>query len=59
MPRIEMTRTAKVALYGLRIYLIVLLTLIGLKFVKTFPASTAPRPRAASAEKGEAQPATK
>jgi hypothetical protein len=31
-----MTRTVKVALYGLRIYLIVLLSLILLKFVTTF-----------------------
>ena len=31
-----MTRTAKVVLYGLRIYLIVLLSLILLKFVATF-----------------------
>ena len=38
MPQIQMTRTAKTALYGLRIYLIVLLTLIGIKFGRTFLA---------------------
>jgi hypothetical protein len=55
MPRIQMTRSVKVALYFLRIYLIVLLALIGLKFWRTFnspaadkdadperPAATAP-----------------
>jgi hypothetical protein len=36
MPRIKTTPMVKVALYGLRIYLIVLLGLIILKFVRTF-----------------------
>lgn len=36
MPRIEMTRTVRVALFGLRVYLIVLLGLIILSFVMTF-----------------------
>ena len=36
MPRIEMTKTTKIALYFLRIYLIFLLALILIKFLKTF-----------------------
>lgn len=43
MPRIEMTPTVRFALFFLRIYLIVLLGLIGLKFVRTFTNSS-PRP---------------
>jgi hypothetical protein len=38
MPRIEMTRGVKIALYFLRVYLIVLLALIGLKFWRTYSA---------------------
>jgi hypothetical protein len=34
MPRIKMTRTAKVALYFLSFYLLFLVTLIIVKFVK-------------------------
>jgi len=44
MPRIEMTPTVRFALFFLRIYLIVLLGLIGLKFVRTFTNSS-PRPQ--------------
>jgi len=36
MPRIEMTRTVRIALFALRVYLIVLLGLIILSFVMTF-----------------------
>jgi hypothetical protein len=36
MPREEMTKTTKIALYFLRIYLIFLLGLILVKFLKTF-----------------------
>jgi hypothetical protein len=36
MPRIQMTPMVRLALYGLRIYLIVLMLLIGLKFVRDF-----------------------
>jgi hypothetical protein len=39
MPRIQMTPMVRLALYGLRIYLIVLLLLIGLKFVRDFSAA--------------------
>jgi len=39
MPRIKMTPMVKVVLYGLRIYLLVLLVLLATKFVKTFLAS--------------------
>ncbi len=43
MPRIEMTPTVRFALFFLRVYLIVLLALITLKFVRTFSGSS-PRP---------------
>jgi hypothetical protein len=36
MPRIQTTRTVRIALLGLRVYLIVLLLLITLKFVQQF-----------------------
>jgi hypothetical protein len=36
VPRIKTTPMVKLALYGLRIYLIVLLGLILLKFIRTF-----------------------
>ena len=36
MPRIQTTRTVRFALLGLRVYLIVLLLLIALKFVRQF-----------------------
>jgi hypothetical protein len=36
MPRIKTTRTARIALWALRIYLLVLLALIGLKFARMF-----------------------
>lgn len=43
MPRIQMTPMVRLALYGLRIYLIVLMLLIGIKFVRDFTAApTAP-----------------
>jgi hypothetical protein len=48
MPRIEMTRTVRFALFFLRVYLIVLLGLITLKFVRTFTGpAPAPQPPAA------------
>ena len=36
MARITTTRTVRVALWALRIYLLVLLTLIGVKFIRAF-----------------------
>ncbi len=36
MPRVQMTRTARAALYFLRFYLIVLLILILVKFLRVF-----------------------
>ncbi len=36
MPRVQMTRTVRIALYFLRFYLIVLLALILVKFLRTF-----------------------
>jgi hypothetical protein len=38
MPRIKMTRTVRVALWALRIYLLILLTLIAIKFIRVFTA---------------------
>jgi hypothetical protein len=54
MARIKTTRTVKVALWALRIYLLVLLTLIGVKFARVFSGSikadqTAAAPPAAAA----------
>jgi len=42
MPRIKTTPMVKLALYGLRIYLLVLLALILLKFIRTFMQHGAP-----------------
>jgi hypothetical protein len=42
MARIQTTPMVKVALYALRIYLIVLLTLILIKFIRIFSAKAAP-----------------
>ena len=39
MPRIKTTRTARVALWALRIYLLTLLVLIGIKFARVFSGS--------------------
>jgi hypothetical protein len=36
MPRIKTTRTVKIALWGLRIYLFVLVALIGIKFIRMY-----------------------
>jgi len=41
MPRIEMTPAVRFALFFLRVYLIVLLGLITLKFVRTFAGAPA------------------
>lgn len=39
MPRVHTTPTVRAALWALRIYLLVLLSLIGLKFVRIFNES--------------------
>lgn len=58
MPRVKTTKTVRAALWALRIYLLILLGLIGLKFVRMFrhpagavvaPSSTAPASVPASA----------
>jgi hypothetical protein len=36
MPRIQTTRTVKIALLALRVYLVVMLTLILVKFLRIF-----------------------
>jgi len=49
MPQVNTTRTVRIALWALRIYLIVLLSLIGLKFVRMIrgtDASAKPVPAA-------------
>ena len=62
MARIKTTRTVKVALWALRIYLLVLLTLIGVKFVRVFSSSknadqTASAPAATNAPVAGVPPA--
>ncbi len=44
MPRVKTTRTVRIALWAIRIYLLVLLTLIGLKFLRVShsPAAVPP-----------------
>jgi hypothetical protein len=42
MPRIKTTRTVRFALWALRIYLLVLLLLIGIKFAHVFSTSQKP-----------------
>ena len=49
MPRIKTTRTVRAALWALRIYLLVLLSLIGLKFVRMYSSSKQVAPAAAAA----------
>jgi hypothetical protein len=39
MPRIKTTPMVKIALWALRIYLLILLSLIGLKFARVFSGS--------------------
>jgi hypothetical protein len=39
MPRVKTTRTVRIALWAIRIYLIVLLALIGLKFLRVSSSS--------------------
>ena len=36
MPRVQLTRTARIALRALLVYVVVMLGLIGYKFVRTF-----------------------
>ena len=55
MPRVQMTPMVKIALYGLRVYLIVLLTLIAIKFFRVF-AQTGKEPAAAPAAQTEPTP---
>jgi cytochrome c-type biogenesis protein CcmH/NrfF len=53
MPRIKMTPTVRVALWALPIYLLVLLTLIAIKFIRVFssPSDQSSSPPAQSATK--------
>lgn len=44
MPRIQMTTTVKVALFCLRLYLVLMLVLIAFKFIRDFSrAGTVPK----------------
>jgi len=66
MPRIEMTRTVRIALLGLRVYLVVLMALILVKFVRDFthvpartdspPALQQPAPQDSAPAKARAEP---
>jgi hypothetical protein len=59
MPRIKTTRTAKVALWALRVYLLVLLVLIAFKFTRVFSQSQ-PQEKSPAANSAPAQgPAAK
>lgn len=58
MARIHATRAVRLALWALRIYLLVLLTLIGIKFVRVFHSTHAqPAAAAVDATGGTKQPA--
>jgi hypothetical protein len=63
MPRIKTTRTVKAALWALRIYLLVLLSLIGFKFARVFSSAQKPdlaaSAPAAAATSGTNQPNVK
>jgi hypothetical protein len=60
MPRIKTTRTVRVALWALRIYLLVLLSLIAIKFARVFSGSQNPTgPSARTAATTTNQPTTK
>lgn len=48
MARIETTPAVKVALYALRVYLIILLLLIVVKFLRLFPAHPSPPKKTAA-----------
>ena len=48
MPRIQMTRTVRLTLIGLFVYVVVILTLIGVKFVRDFSAEKNAPPAAAA-----------
>jgi hypothetical protein len=52
MPRVKTTRMVRIALWAIRIYLFILLTLIGLKFLRVSSASGKnPLPVAPSVQK--------
>jgi hypothetical protein len=51
MARIETTPAVKVALYALRVYLIILLLLIVVKFLRLFPAHPNPPKKTAAVMK--------
>ena len=48
MPRVKTTRTVRVSLWAIRIYLLVLLTLIGLKFLRVSRSHAAGPPPASA-----------
>jgi hypothetical protein len=50
MPRIKTTKTVRFALWALRIYLLILLLLIGIKFVRVFSSSHKPDNAASSSQ---------
>ena len=58
MPRIQTTLTVRIALWGLRFYLIILLTLILIKFVREFQARRLQSPEGPSVRSEESLGAT-
>ena len=56
MPRIKTTRTARFALWALRIYLLTLLVLIGIKFARVFSGSKQKNGPTAAAQAAQKSP---
>ena len=61
MPRIHTTPMVRIALWALRVYLLILLSLIGLKFVRVFTSRRArpPAPRRSKPTHRSRQPRSK
>ena len=59
MPRIKTTRTVKVALWALRVYLLVLLVLIAFKFTRVFSQSQTQEKSPAATSAPAREPAAK
>ena len=53
MPRIKTTPMVRIALWALRIYLLILLSLIGLKFARVFSGSQKQDGSAAGTQSGQ------
>jgi uncharacterized ion transporter superfamily protein YfcC len=53
MPRIKLTPTVKIALWALRIYLLILVTLIAIKFVRVFTSTIDKQPPTSAHSAGQ------